>query len=259
MVVAVAALIGAVVYLPSGLDGIRRLYGYARAYRLISEAPPPWESRSMSQFTVVPSVTRPDNPGFSVVGEYRIWDLRRLAHAGNTLAVVGRSLLTRTAVVVRIDASTHAYRYWYQTSSRYFNAWSRGDQFPISLVTQNQSTVTGLSLLKAWQVNIDVSGMPLQKQTLISVQSETEDAFKTRDDWWAAMAITDQVQSASMRILFPKDLPYRTAVFLRYPNDSPLEATAFEGLMLRGHEQTELVWEIDKPQKGFTYKVQWDW
>jgi hypothetical protein len=91
------------------------------------------------------------------------------------------------------------------------------------------------------------------------VQSETEDAFKTRDDWWAAMAITDQVQSASMRILFPKDLPYRTAVFLRYPNDSPLEATAFEGLMLRGHEQTELVWEIDKPQKGFTYKVQWDW
>jgi hypothetical protein len=33
----------------------------------------------------------------------------------------------------------------------------------------------------------------------------------------------------------------------------------FEGRMLRGREQTELVWEIDRPHKGYTYKIQWDW
>jgi hypothetical protein len=73
------------------------------------------------------------------------------------------------------------------------------------------------------------------------------------------MAITDQAQSASMRVVFPMKLPFRNPEFRMFPNDSPLEATVFEGRMLRGREQTELVWEIDRPHKGYTYKIQWDW
>ncbi len=252
----------AISYLPSTINKTQRMYDYVRAYRLVSAAAPAWESRSLTAVTIVPVLTRPNNAGFRIVSEHRVWDLRRLAldpNSHSTLGVLGRSLLTRTALLVRTDSRENIYRYWYQTSSEYFNAWSVNNSYPVSLLSKEEKTVTGLAILKPWQVNVDVSSVPLNQEFLLAVQSETEGAFKTRDHWWTAMAVTDTVGSASMRILFPRELPYRSAVFLMYPNDLPSEARAFEGIMLKGWNQTELLWEIDDPKQGYTYKVQWDW
>jgi hypothetical protein len=62
-----------------------------------------------------------------------------------------------------------------------------------------------------------------------------------------------------MRIIFPKNLPYQRPAFQSYPNDSPLEARTFDGIILNRVADKELLWTIDHPQKGWTYRIQWDW
>ncbi len=73
------------------------------------------------------------------------------------------------------------------------------------------------------------------------------------------MTIDRDVGSASMRIVFPKDLPYRSPVFLKYQRDRANETTAFDGTLLTVPEENELIWRVETPLVGWVYRVEWFW
>jgi hypothetical protein len=73
------------------------------------------------------------------------------------------------------------------------------------------------------------------------------------------MIVTNDMKRAAMRIVFPPALPFQNPSFRRYPNGSRLESVTFEGEALNMKGQPELLWTVSQPQKGSTYRVNWDW
>jgi len=224
--------------------------------------PPARLKRDMPMPTIVTNLVRPMNTGFDIERDSRVWDLRQLepgpkVEGGN--GIVGPALMTRTMVLKRILSSAKSYGFWFQSSGSEFSAWPLNAGFPLKLLTQQEPTLSGHSLLKPWELRLDVSNQPIGELFVLSVQSETKDSFRSRQNWWVGMSITDRVDEASMRVIFPRSLPFKRPVFKKYPNDTPLEADVFEGIVLEYQGEHELLWSVRAPLPGWTYRVEWLW
>lgn len=120
--------------------------------------------------------------------------------------------------------------------------------------------MNGLSTLYPYIGEVDCSNVPVGEKFLIAIQAEYRDAFVSRADWWIGMSIVNPLDVASMRIIFPATLPYSNPTFRRYPNNSRLESTSFEGTVFRVPKKNpELLWRVDDPLVDNTYRVSWDW
>ena len=205
----------------------------------------------------VDKLERPQNPGFQVEADDRVWDLRQLRRDGDSVA--GPAVMTRTLKLTRTSASATQFGFWFETSGRTFNAWPLTTEFPITLRTQREPIFNGRTTVVPWELRVDVSSRPVQQPFALSVQIESVDGFLKRPNWWIGMTIDREVGSASMRIIFPKALPYRTPVFLKYQRDIANETTAFDGTLLTAPEENELIWRVERPSVGWVYRVEWFW
>src|SRR5262249_33100531 len=113
--------------------------------------------------------------------------------------------------------------------------------------------------LNTYELQFDVSRFEINKKFVLRAQAKILNAPWDRNNSWVGMRITDEIREASMRIIFPISLPYYRPVFLKYPNDSPLEAQTFDGIVFNLPQEKELLWRVDRPQNGWTYRAQWDW
>jgi hypothetical protein len=254
--VAIALIAGAILVAPWVRDRVLRGYN-----EIVRAAVPVYRERPVPSTQVVERLQRSPNNGFQVQREDRVWDLRRLRASadGAHLAVVGPAIMTRTITLSRDDTRASTYRFWFETSGREFTAWTLNDKYPLTLRTQEQLVVNGQSLLKPWDLGLDVSQEPLHRPFQLMVQSRTEDAFRTNDNWWIGMAVVSSMGAASMRIIFPPDLPFREPAFLKYPSGSAASAVSFDGTALTALREQELLWTVERPVAGFTYRVNWHW
>jgi predicted acylesterase/phospholipase RssA len=205
----------------------------------------------------VERLERPQNTGFDVDADDRVWDLRQLRRTGETVS--GSAVMTRTVKLRRSDHAVTHYVFWFETSGRMFNAWPITTEFPLELRTQREAIFNGRTTVVPWELRIDVSSRPLNEPFVLSIQTESIDAFLKRPNWWTGMTTDRDVGSASMRIVFPKELPYRSPVFLKYQRDRANETTAFDGTLLTAPEENELIWRVEKPLVGWVYRVEWFW
>lgn len=167
--------------------------------------------------------------------------------------------MTRSTAVTRESEEAKEYVYWFETSGSTFMAWTLNREFPLQLRTQAKQIVNGVSFVKPWELRMDVSGKQLKEPFLLRVQAQAIDAFVRRSNWWIGMKVTDDMEAASMRILLPQRLKYRNAEFTSHPNNTASQVETFEGITLNSTESQELLWTVEKPRKGWTYRVQWDW
>jgi hypothetical protein len=93
----------------------------------------------------------------------------------------------------------------------------------------------------------------------IVIQAQYNNAFLKRENWWTGMIVSDNMERVSMRVVFPKSLSFQNPSFRRYPNGSRLESVAFEGQALDIKGPPELLWTVNPPISGSTYRVNWDW
>jgi len=231
-----------------------------RARRLTIDDPH-WTDEPTAPPTMVADLAETNNSGFKILADDRVWDLRRLQGklAGDTLVVTGPTLLLRSSTLVRLDSSATLYRYRYQTAASEFAAWSPNKNVNIKLLQSEKQTKSGDNILNTYELQLDVSRFDLNKEFVLQAQSKTINAPWDRNHSWLGMRITDGVSEATMRIIFPKNLPYHRPVFLSYPNDSPLEAQTVDGIVVDSDKGKELLWTINRPQNGWTYRIQWDW
>jgi hypothetical protein len=167
--------------------------------------------------------------------------------------------MTRVSSLIKRQPTANQYKYLYQTAAREFSAWSPKENVGVKLLRSEQRTVNGNDLVTSYELQLDVSNIGMNEEFVLEAQAKTIDAPWDRNHSWLGMSITDPTPAASMRIIFPKRLPYKSAHFLKYPNDTPLEAQSFDGIKLESTAEKELLWRVDRPQIGWTYKVQWDW
>ena len=233
-----------------------------RGYRELVRAPiPEYSRREPPAVEIVDNLTRSTNEGFAVVREDRVWDLRRLTAggAGEALEVLGPAVMTRTMTLMREDPAVRHYSFWFETSGDKFTAWTVDDMFPLVLRTQKNRVVNGASLLKPWDLQVDVGHEPPGKEFQLRIQSETVNGFRTHANWWIGMSVASKVGTASMRIIFPENLPFRNPTFLRYPIGSANDAETFDGVVLTALGEQELLWTVDRPVIGYIYRVNWRW
>ncbi len=235
------------------------------AQELMTRKPGQVPSVPPIQITPVESVGgRPTNPGFTVLAEDRVWNLRGLRLSADKKSVVGKASMIKYTDLQR-STSTTRYSYWFETSGT-LRVWMVGQDPRLSMTILGPrpgsipTTVNGAATVYAYRGDVDCSRIPVGDRFLIVTQAEYQDAFKTRANWWIGMVILDKMDRAAMRILFPSQLPFRNPSFRRYPSSSRLESTTFDGTALDvGGEQPELLWTVSKPDRGSTYRVNWDW
>jgi predicted acylesterase/phospholipase RssA len=212
---------------------------------------------------------RPKNPDFLVKADDRVWDLTGLEpheDEKKNLSIRGPAYLTRSTEVSRKNAAAVYYSYWFETSGVITRGWALDDDHRLSFRLlkpapgREPTAINGPSTLHSYKCIVDCSRIEVGKPFLIVVQAEYTDAFKIRDNWWTGMNVTDPIERAAMRIVFPANLPFDNPSFRRYPIGSRLQARAFDGTVLNvKHGSPELLWSVKRPEPGNTYRVNWDW
>ncbi|KWV60488.1 hypothetical protein AS156_29360 [Bradyrhizobium macuxiense] len=254
-----AALLGAALALSGPIAAqLDRIRGGLQAASL-RDKPPEWTEPPHISVEVVDKLTQPTNEGFDITSDSRVWDLRQLKRSGNSPNIVGPLLLTRLSTLARRDASATQYKYLYRTAASQFVAWSPGQVDGVRLLRSTPPADGGLNVLTSYELQLDVTQHPLNEKFVLKAQARTVDAPWDRNNTWLGMRITDDTASASMRIIFPKDLPYKRPVFLSYPNDSALPAPSTDGIVLNQTAEKELIWRVEHPKRNWTYRIQWDW
>jgi predicted acylesterase/phospholipase RssA len=244
------------------VDQFNSVVAGIQAYRLTNIDPPEWTEPPPLVVETVKELTQPTNEGFEILGDDRVWDLRRLQGkhlSARGIQVVGPTLLKRVSTLIKREEKADQYRYLYLTSATKFFAWSTSDKYGVKLLRSVPSTTSGTNVVTSYELQFDVSRVKVGEEFVLSAQAKTIDALWDRNNTWVGMRITDATPAASMRIIVPKDLPYKRPVFLSYPNDSALPAPSTDGIVLDRAEQKELIWRVDHPEPGWTYRVQWDW
>ena len=231
-----------------------------RAHSLTKDDPQ-WTDAPPVQIVPVAQLEETKNSGFQVLGDDRVWDLRQLQArpSAGRLEVTGPTLLMRSSNLIRLDPSATQYRYRYQTAATEFAAWSPNKDVKVRLLRSEKTTQSGVNILNTYELQLDVSYADLNKEFVLQANSKAINAPWDRNNSWLGMRITDDVPEATIRIIFPKNLPYHRPAFLKYPNDSSLQAPASDGIVLDRVAEKELLWRVDHPQKDWTYRIQWDW
>lgn len=215
--------------------------------------------------TYAQSVDLPsENEGFRVLEEDRVWDLRGLRLAADKKSITGAAYMTRFTDVVRTE-SGNEFSYWFESSGS-IRVWLHSDDKRLAFrllgppAGAPPQVVNGPTRMYRYKGIVDCSKVPAGERFQLVVQAEYRDSFRVRPNWWVGMNIVDPLDRAAMRVIFPETLPYRNPVFRRYPIGSRLESVSFEGEVIRmkGHEP-ELVWRVEEPKAGSTYRVNWDW
>jgi predicted acylesterase/phospholipase RssA len=230
-----------------------------KAYSL-TKNDPQWTDAPTVPIETVANLEETKNPGFQILNDDRVWDLRQLKArpSAGGLEVTGPTLLLRSSTLIRLDPSATQYRYRYQTAATEFAAWSPNQAVKVKLLRSEKTTQSGVNILNTYELQLDVSYADLNKQFVLQAESKAINAPWDRNNSWLGMRITDDVPEATLRIIFPESLPYQRPAFQSYPNDSLLEARTSDGILVNRAEK-ELIWTIDHPQKGWTYRIQWDW
>jgi hypothetical protein len=259
----VALVVGLVVQLSNRIaDEIDNVVAGFKAAPLRRYSPPKWTEPPSVAIETVQELPRPTNKGFEIKSDDRVWDLRQLQgkpRSPGVMEAAGPVLMTRISTLIKHDPTANQYRYLYQTAANNFSAWSPKQNVPVKLYRSEQKTVSGNNILTSYELELDVSDIKVDEQFVLEAQAKTADAPWDRNNSWIGMSVTDPMLAASMRIIFPKYLPYKRPFFRKYPNDTTLEAQAFDGIVLDRAEEKELLWRVDHPQVGWTYRVQWDW
>ncbi len=262
LVIAVEALL-----LPAQYDFGRKKVSEWRALGIIAAAPPTYDVGRAVPIISDARVERGANPGFTVLDEHRVWDLRKLhraeAAAGGNAGpeVRGRSLLTRTARIRRDTPEATTYKFWYLTSSKYFAAWSGTPGIALTVAHSPTKVRSGTaSALDLYELRADVRERAAGEAFDLELAMETEDGFLKPADWWVGVRIADAVgDRVSIRVLFPAALPYKTIASTKYQNETPIEKQTRDGVLVENRGRTDVAWSIDVPEPTFTYRIQWDW
>jgi len=207
---------------------------------------------------------RPTNPGFTVTTEDRVWDLRSLHASKESGTVVGPAFMTRYTSLRRDNESAVEYAYRFETSGNVYAWKGNGDsRLSFRLIGPPPGSAptaeSGPSTLYAYKCIVNCSRIPVGEPFTIVIQVQYNNAFMKRENWWAGMIVADNMERVAMRVVFPPDLPFQNPSFRRYPNGSRLESVTFEGQALNIKGQPELLWTVNPPINGSTYRVNWDW
>jgi predicted acylesterase/phospholipase RssA len=201
-------------------------------------------------------LTRGSNAGISIERDDRVWDLRALHRKGTE--VVGRALMTRSTTLRRSDAAEQ-FAYWFETSGRTFLARVPGESVPVTLRTQPNPILNNASPVRPWELTFHLAGQPTNESLVVRAQVESHDGFRRLANWWIGLTVAEDVATASVRIIFPRELPFKNPVFKRYQVGRSNDADAFDGDVLTALDERELVWTVDQPVKGWVYRVEWFW
>lgn len=115
-------------------------------------------------------------------------------------------------------------------------------------------------LKHTWRLPIDVQRVRINQDFLVINEATYWNAFAGDDKEWAAMPVTDNTDYVAMLVIFPEDKPFKSFDLYEKPRFSkelkrfPSPWTTFNG----ANHQT-LLWQIDKPTKGYEYQVNWTW
>lgn len=245
--------------IPGAISKVQQLRAHLKVWELVNRVPPPWPLFVKLPVQHVDQLTPLAQDSFTIVQEDRVWDLRQLARDKTTGLIDGFALMTRTATVIRNDDNAVLYAFWFETSGDEFAAQSPNTDFPLELKTPRQPILNGTTRVRPWELTLNVSSKPLHTPFAVVAHTTSKGGFKDRSAWWIGMKVTQNVEAASMRILFPKELKVRNPDFSSYPVGTSGQAQTFEGTALNREEGQELAWRVERPRKNWVYRVQWDW
>lgn len=209
----------------------------------------------------VERLEREDLSGFDVMETLKVWDLREwvplppdaLDKPGSPVVVrVERKLIKREPVdELRLDAITSGYDVYLRTISHPTRAVVRAARKTESL---------GGRPMKARQLAIDVSNVPVGTPFSVDLQATYWNAFQTPEQRWGGAIVTGNPLKVSFLAIFPTERPFKSFQ-LEVAERGGARVTPFESerVMHADKDAGYIFWEIVQPRANHVYRIRWEW
>lgn len=135
------------------------------------------------------------------------------------------------------------------------------DSHPFRVVEADNQ---GGSKIRQWNVLVDISQEPDDRQFTVNLLVTFWNGFQTRDDWWSGFRVLHATETATYKVIFPPDLP-ATDVRFRYKDITSGETVGLDptGLSVAleppGQPVRTLTWTVRDPLPDRSYQVTWSW
>jgi hypothetical protein len=203
----------------------------------------------------------PDNSSFEVLQDFRIWDLRswRPVPSGTDAPLISAVTGIVRLRVQKIRAADEFVLQWQTTGAELFLRCLSHAKSSRTLV-QRAPAFVGRQETKLRQCAVNLRDLPLQNETDLEFAATFWNSLQTPDERWLGVVGYKKSFKVSMLILFPEDRPFTNYRLTTAPTVKGQE-TPFEGrkILLKDEESSYLFWEILEPEKGYVYRVHWDW
>jgi hypothetical protein len=114
-----------------------------------------------------------------------------------------------------------------------------------------------------WNIEFDISAMPLDEKFEIEFGFVFWNAFQTKDQWWGGYRILHATKVSLYTVRFPTSMhPLPESIGYYYvdtkdhPYDGELKLTSIKDA---GGRVAEMTWEVPHPESDRSYRVRWDW
>lgn len=119
----------------------------------------------------------------------------------------------------------------------------------------------GRKLKKNYEVEVDVSAVPVGQEFLIIIEATYWNGFRGEESEWASIkAQNTSTEEIGLLVLFPEGKPYKHYNLLFYPHGSD-EKRVFRGesVLFPSETQQTLYWKIPNPLADYAYELDWTW
>jgi len=111
-----------------------------------------------------------------------------------------------------------------------------------------------------WEVQVDVSDVPLNEEFLVINEITYWNAFRGEDQDWAAIKAEKDTREIALLLLFPQDKPYKSYELYAYPHGSGKQKLfAGESTIFPSKNHMTLFWKVNNPKTDYTYEIVWTW
>ena len=133
--------------------------------------------------------------------------------------------------------------------------------YPFRVLVQKGETFVGTDRMKARQVLIDVSSVPVgsASSTCASV-STFWNSLQTEQEQWFGIIGHEKAFKVSQILLFPPGKPFKSfALNHSRTIREPPEPYRGPRILASDPGKTWLYWEVPKPESGCVYRLHWKW
>jgi hypothetical protein len=211
-------------------------------------------------YTEVDKLDSVDNSAFEILSDDRVVDMRDWREVPQDhMNEFYTSVSTTRRVRARKIKPADTIQFQGRTSG--FDLFSRSlSPYPFRELGQRFETIVGNDRMKARELVIDVSSVPVEEEFDIRTMTTAWNTLQTEPEQWFGVIGYEKSFKVSLLLLFPPGKPFKdyTLMVSRTSKETPVPYVGSK-ILLSGRGRDWIYWEVPNPKSGHVYRLHFKW